>query len=120
MTKLTHDTIGNLQGGAIGEVINEAINKAMKDCEDRPGLDKARTVTVKVSFRPMQNKGLDGARTFNTVAVSPAVTVSTPPQAAGAEFLAVSPGATANGEPEVSAVFVLEGLFVAPATKEGN
>lgn len=117
-TKLTHDTLGNLQAGAIGAVIDDAINRCMQDCESRSGLDKDRTVTIKVSFRPVLNKGLDGQEVFSTVAVKPSVTVSTPAQAAGPEFLHVSPGVTANGEPETAAVFSQEGLFV--ARKEGN
>lgn len=120
-TKLTHDTIGNLQSGGIGEVVNDAINRCMQDCEGRPGLDKDRVLTIKVAFRPVLNKGLDGAETFSTVAVKPQVAVSVPAQAAGPEFLHVSPGATASGEPEVAAVFAQEGLFVrVTATKEGN
>lgn len=118
MTKLTHDTIGNLQAGAIGAVIDDAISKCMQDCEARSGLDKDRTLTIKIAFRPVLNKGIDGAESFSTVAVKPAIAVTVPAQAAGPEFLHVSPGATATGEPEVAAVFSQEGLFV--ARKEGN
>lgn len=118
-TKLTHDTLGNLQAGAIGAVIDDAIRRCMADCESRSGLDKDRTLTIKVAFRPVLNKGIDGAVAFSTVAVKPQVAVSVPAQAAGPEFLHVSPGVTDNGEPETAAVFAQEGLFV-QARKEGN
>ena len=36
-TKLTHTTLGNLQAGAIGAVIDDAINRCMQDCEARSG-----------------------------------------------------------------------------------
>ncbi|WP_034382980.1 hypothetical protein [Deinococcus sp. YIM 77859] len=118
-TKLTHSTIGNLQGGGIGYVIDDAINRAMQDCERRPGLKKARVVNIQIEFTPVVAQGLDGkSDAFSTVGVTPKVAVKVPLQAADAEFLHVSPGVTADGEPEIAAVFSQEDLFV--ALKEGN
>ncbi|CAM4161396.1 hypothetical protein [Deinococcus marmoris] len=119
-SKLTHDTIGNLQAGAIGYAIDRAIGEAMHDCERRPGLDKPRTVTIKLTLKPAQVKGLDNAAsdTLNTIGIAAQVAVSTPARSAGAEFLNVSPGVNEDGEPEIHAVFAQEGLFV--TRKEGN
>ncbi len=51
--KLTLATLGQLDDGTVGAVVNAAITDALKDCDDRPGLKKARKITLEVSFEPV-------------------------------------------------------------------
>lgn len=119
-TKLTHDTIGHLQAGAFGPAIDDAINKCMTDCEHRPGLKKARTLVIQLTFTPTPAQGMEGAAaSLSTVGILAFCQPKLPPQSTSGEFLHVSPGVTDDGEPEVAAVFAQEGLFV-QARKEGN
>lgn len=47
--------IGDLDGGRVLEAISQAIERAVHDCEDRPGLKKARKVTLEMSLTPIQD-----------------------------------------------------------------
>lgn len=45
--------IGDLDGGRVLEAITQAIERAVHDCEDRPGVSKARNVTLTMSVSPV-------------------------------------------------------------------
>lgn len=58
---LTLATLPLVDNGSAAEAFNEYIRQAAKDCDDRPGLDKDRTVTLAVKMRPRHagNNALD-------------------------------------------------------------
>jgi hypothetical protein len=82
---LTLETLGKLNDGAYGAAINRAFDAALRDCEDRPGLVKDRTITITVKVQPLDLGGKDLTR----VKYSPAVNVTVPAQAAYPEILEV-------------------------------
>jgi len=49
---LTCDTIKDLGKGAAGPAIDEALQRIMADCEDRPGDKKKRVLTIKITATP--------------------------------------------------------------------
>lgn len=102
---LKHDTIGELEAGAIGYAIDTALNEAMQDCARRPGLETARTVTITVKFKPKSNNLDEGAPGLKTVGVQAQVKVATPPRAGGEEFLNVKAGVDGAGQPLTEATF---------------
>lgn len=115
--KLNHETIGELQGGGIGYAIDQALNEAMRDCENRPGLTKARTVTVTVELAPASGALQDGANNLTTVDIKAKVKVAVPVRAGGSDFLTVSRDADAEGEVQIIANFAQEPLLRA---QKGN
>ena len=117
MKKLTHETFGELQQGAIGYAFDTAVREVMADCERRPGLKKPRTVTLKITFTPAANTLDMGQDKLDTIGIVAGVATSTPGRSGGVEYLNVSQGADANGEPEVSAVFAQDTLLDA---RRGN
>jgi hypothetical protein len=50
--QLTLETLSLVDGGAAAVAFNEFLKAAAKDCEDRPVLDKDRTVSINVKMRP--------------------------------------------------------------------
>lgn len=108
---LNHQTIGELEAGAIGYAIDKAIAEAMADCARRPSLETARTITVTLKVKPKAS-GLDEGRPgLTSVGVQAAVKVSTPPRAGGEEFLNVASGVDAAGEPLTEATFAMTPLL---------
>lgn len=53
--------IGALGSGTVAEAFNRHLQRAIADCEDRPGDDKARKVTLTLLVKPLQLQ--DGACT---------------------------------------------------------
>lgn len=51
--KLSLETLGQLDEGTVSAVVDAAIADMLKDCDDRPGLTKARKLTLEVSFVPV-------------------------------------------------------------------
>lgn len=49
---LTLETLSLVDGGAAAVAFNEFLRQAAKDCEDRPVLEKDRTVSINVKMRP--------------------------------------------------------------------
>ena len=103
--KLTHATLGELQGGGIGYAIDKAIEEAMQDCARRPGLDAARTVTVTVKLKPKSSDLDEGQPGLKNVGIQASVKLATPARAGGEEFLNVSTSVNAAGEPVTQATF---------------
>jgi hypothetical protein len=85
--RLTLITLGNLQGGAFGPVVDQAISDVLKDCDDRPSLEKARKVVIEIEFVPAAD---DGVRALGAVAVEASVKKSIPAQKTRTEFLGVN------------------------------
>lgn len=109
---LTHQSIGELEQGAIGHAINKLLAELMADCRNRPGLEKARTLTITVKVTPKSNDSLDlGGGGLAGVAVSASAKHSVPPQSGGVEILSVRDGANLNGEPITEAVFTMQPLL---------
>jgi hypothetical protein len=104
--KLNSKTIGDLQGGGIGYAIDQAIGEAMRDCENRPGMNKARLVTVQIALTPAGGALQDGANSLGTVGVKAQVKVAVPNRVGDTDFLSVASGANTDGEVEVTAHFV--------------
>ncbi|OLV20179.1 hypothetical protein [Deinococcus marmoris] len=102
---LTHDTIGELEAGGIGYAINAAIEEMMADCSRRPGLEKARTVTITLKFKPRASTLDQGRAGLNSVGVLADVKTSSPPRASSGEFLNVAESIGADGKPVIQATF---------------
>lgn len=74
--KLSTATLSKLDGGRIDGGFTKAIERAMADCDNRPGLDKARKVTMEFSITPCAGeKGL-----LETCNVSCKITETLPPR----------------------------------------
>jgi hypothetical protein len=54
--QLTIETMGQLDDGAVGVVVNQLITDILKDCEERPGLDKKRKLTLELTVTPVLDK----------------------------------------------------------------
>lgn len=52
--RLGADTLDRLDRGAAGVAFNKAIEQAVVDCLDRPGDDRARTVTLQLVLKPVK------------------------------------------------------------------
>lgn len=84
---LTLATLGKLDDGTVGAVVDDAITQALKDCEERPGLDGVRKLTIEVAFKPVLDsrsfalKGVDIATKFK---------LAVPPQTARDQYLQTS------------------------------
>jgi hypothetical protein len=50
---LTLDTIGDVDSGALRIAVNKALKLITQDLADRPSLDKARTIVLKVDLKPV-------------------------------------------------------------------
>ena len=49
------EELSHLHGGIVAEAFNDALQTVFEDLEDRPALNKAREVTMKVLFLPTIN-----------------------------------------------------------------
>ncbi len=63
---LSASTLHTLDDGMVGRVVDAAIQEALRDCEDRPGLNKARKVTIQLEVTPLQDKRSHALRGVNT------------------------------------------------------
>lgn len=54
--KLTLATLANLHNGTVGILFSDIVKTLGKDCEDRPALDKDRTLALIVRLRPRIDK----------------------------------------------------------------
>lgn len=82
---LTLETLGQINDGAYGRAINRALDAALRDCDDRPGLAKDRTVTITVKIQPLDLGGKDLTR----AKYIPSVDLKVPAQTAYPEILEV-------------------------------
>lgn len=48
------ESLATIDGGLIREAFEQAMRRCRADCEDRPGVDKPRKVTVVATFTPTQ------------------------------------------------------------------
>ena len=53
--RLSADTLSRLDHGRAAAALNTAIKKAVTDCLERPGDDRARTVTMQLSVKPVSD-----------------------------------------------------------------
>lgn len=68
-------SLANFDDGLLAAAFNESVRKVVADLNDRPNDDRAREVTIKITFKPIPRQGeLDFAR------VSAVVTSKTPAQ----------------------------------------
>lgn len=52
--------LAHIDGGRVRVGLDEAIRRAYSDCEDRPGLKKARKVTLEITITPeIEGENLD-------------------------------------------------------------
>lgn len=102
---LTHQTLGDLEGGGIGHAIDKSLAEALADCARRPNLDTARTVTLTIKLTPKASTMDEGRPGLNNVGVQAAVKVSTPARAGGTEYLNVRATVDGAGEPVTEATF---------------
>ena len=60
LEKFGAGAIATIDGGRIGVAIDQAIDRARRDCFDRPGLEKPRKVTIEITILPvLGEKDLD-------------------------------------------------------------
>jgi hypothetical protein len=65
LEKFTFAALAKLDGGRVAKSVDQAILRAVADCNDRPGLDKARRVTLEIDIEPVMEGSLhDIALTF--------------------------------------------------------
>ena len=50
---LRAETLHAVEGGRVGAAINLALARLVTDCRDRPGDDRARTVTIEIRCKPV-------------------------------------------------------------------
>jgi hypothetical protein len=93
---LSLSTIGDLHDGFFGPAVNNDIAAAIKDCDERPRLDKPRTITIKLEIRP-DPEG-DGV-TVDQVVVATS-NLSLPPTTTRKERLSVTRGGK-NAQPQL-------------------
>jgi hypothetical protein len=82
---LTLETLGRLNDGSFGKAVDRALQSVLIDCEDRPGLAKDRTITIKIKVQPLETGNKDLAR----AKYLPSVEISVPAQSAYPEILEV-------------------------------
>jgi len=59
LKQFTLDNLNDLDGGKAALAFEHHVRRAALDCMDRPGDDKARTVTLQVSLKPVMEPGGD-------------------------------------------------------------
>ncbi len=59
MQKFTLDNLNDLDGGKAALAFEHHVRRAALDCMDRPGDDKARTVVLQISLKPVMEPGGD-------------------------------------------------------------
>ena len=52
-TQLALNTLKYLEGGRVTKTFDELLRRAVKDCMDRPSLDKRREITIRVVVEPI-------------------------------------------------------------------
>lgn len=82
--KLSLETLGQLDDGTVSAVVDAAIADMLKDCDDRPGLTKARKLTLEVSFLPVVD---ERSFVFKGVDISTTVKASVPAQTIREQYL---------------------------------
>jgi hypothetical protein len=76
---LTLDSVGNIDQGALRIAVNNALKLVTQDLADRPMLDKARTVILKIDMKPVvdvnsSTPGLESVDTsWQVMSKSPAI-----------------------------------------------
>lgn len=72
LQKFTFAALAELDQGRIAKAVECALQRAVVDCNDRPGEEKARTVTLVIELEPvMEGKSHDVAVTFRIGEKSP-------------------------------------------------
>jgi hypothetical protein len=98
-------TVGDLRKGAFGLQVDTLIDQAMRDCDDRPSIDKARVVTIEIELIPEPN---DAARQMSAVAVSTSAKLKLPPMMKLGSILEVHREENENGQLVVHGVMPYE------------
>jgi len=57
LERFTLKTLVALDGGRLRAAFDEALKRLYDDCRDRPGLDTARTLALKVALKPVVEGG---------------------------------------------------------------
>ncbi len=74
LTKITLESIANLDHGRIGEAFQQKLDQAVQDCEDRPGIKSGRVVSIKVMVKPKA----DEAGNLDSITLGHAIAYSEP------------------------------------------
>jgi hypothetical protein len=105
MKKLTFETLGSLNHGAVGALVNAALIDCYKDCYYRPALSNARTVTITIEIEPHYN---DKLRVMDSVELTAKVATKIPASKTDTERLRTEVIANADGEiTKVDVMFAL-------------
>lgn len=51
--QLDFENLKHLDGGRLESAVNQELRRIMADLSDRPGDDRARSLTIKLSFKPI-------------------------------------------------------------------
>lgn len=60
MELLRTASLADVRGGMLAHQLDSELVKIHSDCVDRPGLKKARTITLSITFTPVGDDPLDG------------------------------------------------------------
>lgn len=66
MVYLQLDTLAKIDDGVVAALFRKAAEQVIRDCEDRPALNKGRTVTLTMTMKPVADEGgrCDGLRAW--------------------------------------------------------
>lgn len=84
---LSASNLHKLDDGLVGRVVDDALQKALSDCEDRPSLNKIRKVTIEVELKPRFD---DRSSALKGVDTTVQVKASVPATGMRTEFLYTS------------------------------
>ena len=95
--ELSWQSLGEINEGTLGMAIDLALAEVLKDCNERPGLGKAREVSIKLKLLPqsVQNP-------FDVVSISAEITKKLPGRSTLVENLSIKK--VVNDAGEVTAV----------------
>ena len=80
-------TLHQLDDGMVGRVVDAELQKVLRDCEDRPSLDKVRKVTIQLEITPLQD---DRSYSLRGIDTQVQVKAFVPPTGTRKEFLYTS------------------------------
>lgn len=97
---LSSSTIGKLDGGITGRIIDEAINEALHDCDNRPNLSKGRKIAIEIEIKPRAH---DSGASAKGIDITSKCKVTLPPYQSDGDYLPLNSKRGARGEEKFSA-----------------
>lgn len=112
--------------GLLADAIDEELAKVFEDLENRPGIDKDRTVTIKLKIRPAKRErnvdngaNVDRASELEAARVEFYATSTLPPQQFARKMLAVHAKNALGFESDTNSIKFSPGQRTLPIPDEG-